>query len=62
MLRKADIPLRAMIALGINGGMGNTDCARLPIQAVDLDRAVTESDRPKTGVERVVPLWPERSR
>jgi integrase len=59
LLQKADIPLRAMILLGINGGMGNTDCARLPIQAVDLDQAGTESDRPKTGVERVVPLWPE---
>ena len=59
MLEQAEGPLRAMILLGINGGMGNTDCARLPIMAVDLDRAVIEFDRPKTGIERAVPLWPE---
>jgi len=59
LLENADASLRAMILLGINGGMGNTDCARLPIKAVDLERAVIEFDRPKTGIERVVPLWPE---
>ena len=59
MLEQTDVPLRAMILLGINGGMGNTDCARLPIVAVDLEQGVVEFDRPKTGIERVVPLWPE---
>jgi len=59
LLKNASAPLRAMILLGINGGMGNTDCARLPIKAVDLEGAVIEFDRPKTGIERVVPLWPE---
>ncbi len=59
MLEAANAPLRAMILLGINGGFGNADCARLPISAVDFGRAVIEFDRPKTGVERVVPLWPE---
>ena len=59
MLHMADTPLRAMILLGINGGLGNTDCARLPIAAVSLDKAVLEFDRPKSGIERVVPLWPE---
>jgi len=59
MIQAASMPLRAMIMLGINGGLGNTDCARLPIGAIDFDRAVLEFDRPKTGVERVVPLWPE---
>ena len=58
-LERANTPLGAMILLGINGGMGNTDCARLPIKAVDLERAVIEFDRPKTGIERVLPLWPE---
>jgi hypothetical protein len=28
--------LKAMIPLGINGGFGNTDCAQLPIAAIDL--------------------------
>jgi integrase len=59
MIQAADIPLRAMILLGINGGLGNTDCASLPVKAIDFGRAVIEFDRPKTGVERVVPLWPE---
>jgi integrase len=59
MLHEANTPLRAMILLGINGGLGNTDCARLPIAAVSLDKAVLEFDRPKSGIERVVPLWPE---
>ena len=59
MLDVANVPLRAMILLGINGGFGNSDCARLPTTAIDQERAVIEFDRPKTGVERVVPLWPE---
>ena len=59
LLDNAGMPLRAMTLLGINGGMGNSDCARLPIAAVDLERRVIEFSRPKTGIERVVPLWPE---
>jgi integrase len=59
MIKAADNPLRAMILLGINGGFGNADCGKLPIKAVDINRAVIEFDRPKTGIERVVPLWPE---
>jgi integrase len=59
MIQAAEPPLRAMILLGINGGFGNTDCASLPAKAVNFDRAVIEFDRPKTGIERVVPVWPE---
>ena len=59
LLKIAEVPLRSMILLGINGGMGNTDCARLPLAALDWERGVIEFDRPKTGIERVVPLWPE---
>jgi integrase len=59
MLDAANTSLRALVLLGINGGFGNADCARLPIGAVDFGRAVIEFDRPKTGVERLVPLWPE---
>lgn len=59
MIEAAKIPLRAMIFLGINGGFGNTDCARLPISAVDFNQALIDFHRPKTGIERVVPLWPE---
>ena len=41
MLRTADDLLRAMILLGINGGFGNTDCACLPISAVNLKQRIT---------------------
>jgi integrase len=51
--------MKAMVLLGINGGLGNADCGQLPRSAVDLDRAVIDFPRPKTGVARRVPLWPE---
>jgi len=51
--------VRAMILLGINGGFGNTDCAKLRIEAVELANAVIDYARVKTGVPRTVPLWPE---
>lgn len=50
---------RPAVLLGINGGFGNTDLATLPLRAVDLEKAVIAYPRSKTGVERVVPLWPE---
>ena len=62
LLEVAEPAMRAMILLGINGGMGNTDCALLPISAIDRERALIEFPRPKTGVERVVALWPETLR
>lgn len=55
----ADGALRAMILLGINAGFGNNDCATLPRSAVDLDAGWIDFPRPKTGVARRVPLWPE---
>ena len=51
--------MRAMILLGINGGLGNTDVALLPINAVDLKSRWLDYPRPKTGICRRVPLWPE---
>jgi integrase len=59
LIEKAKRPLRALILLGINGGFGNTDCASLTLSAIDWDRGIVEFVRPKTGTERVVPLWPE---
>jgi integrase len=59
LIDAADMPLRAMILLGINCGLGNSDCARLPITAVDLDQAMIDYPRPKTGILRRCPLWPE---
>jgi integrase len=59
LLDAADVQLRAMMLLGLNGGLGNTDCANLPRAAVDLDKAVIRYARIKTGIARTVPLWEE---
>jgi integrase len=55
----AGVPLRAMLLLGINCGFGNTDCGTLPLAAVDLERGWIDYPRPKTGIPRRCPLWPE---
>src|SRR5262249_56916069 len=59
MIAAADQPLKAMILLGINAGYGNTDCGTLPLTALDLDGGWVRYPRPKTGIERRCPLWPE---
>jgi integrase len=51
--------LRAILLLGINCGLGNTDIGRMPLSAVDLDRGWLDYPRTKTGIERRCPLWPE---
>lgn len=51
--------LRAMILLGLNCGYGPTDCAMLPITALNLDSGWINYPRPKTGIARRCPLWPE---
>ena len=57
LLGKAGIQLRAMILLGINSGLGNTDCAMLTVSA--LKQGWLDFPRPKTGIGRRCPLWPE---
>lgn len=59
LMARSGLQMRAMILLGINGGLGNTDCASLAWDNVDLVKKVIDLPRPKTGVERRVPLWPE---
>lgn len=59
MIDAAAQPLKAMILLGANGGLGNNDCAMLPLDAVDLDSGWVLYPRPKTGIMRKIPLWPE---
>lgn len=51
--------LHAMCLLAINCGLGNADCARLKWRHVDLARRWLDYSRPKTGIERTAPLWPE---
>lgn len=59
MIDAAGVQLRAMILLGINCGFGNTDCATLRKALVDLEGGWIDCPRPKTGVKRRCPLWPE---
>jgi len=48
-----------MILLGVNCGFGNNDCGMLPCSALDLDGGWINFPRPKTGIDRRCPLWPE---
>jgi integrase len=59
LLDAAGPPLKAMLLLAINGGLGNSDCGNLPLHALDLDGSWVDFARPKTGIARRVPLWPE---
>jgi integrase len=59
LLAVAWVPMKAMVLLGINCGFGPTDCGRLPLSAVDLDAGMIDFPRPKTGIARRCPLWPE---
>jgi integrase len=59
MLDAAGPQLKAMLLLGINCGFGNSDCGNLPLSALDLERGWVDYPRPKTGIPRRCPLWPE---
>jgi integrase len=59
LLGAASVPLRAMILLGINCGLGNADVGRLPQTALDLEAGWLDYARGKTGLPRRCPLWPQ---
>jgi integrase len=59
LIDTAGVPMKAMILLGINCGFGNADCGNLPLAALDLDTGWIVYPRPKTGINRRCPLWPE---
>jgi integrase len=59
LIDAANPSMRAMILLAINAGMGNSDCGNLPLSAVDLQAGWIDYPRPKTGMPRRSPLWPE---
>ncbi len=44
--------MKAMILLGINAGMGNTDAASLPQSAIGFDAGTVGIPRPKTRIAR----------
>ena len=59
LLDAAGPALRAMTLLGVNCGFGNADCAGLTADALDLKGGWVDYPRPKTGIPRRCPLWPE---
>jgi integrase len=59
MIDAAGVQVKAMLLLGINCGFGMADCGKLPLSAVDLDAGMIDFPRPKTGIPRRCPLWPE---
>jgi integrase len=59
LIAAAEVHLRAMIHLAVNCGFGNSDCGTLPLAALDLEGGWVNYHRPKTGIDRRCPLWPE---
>jgi len=50
---------KAWVLLGLNGGFGNTDVAQLRLSAINLETGWIDFARPKTEINRRIPLWPE---
>jgi integrase len=59
LLDGADARMKALVLLGINAGLGNTDVSDLQLRHVDFDGGWLDYPRPKTGVGRRAKLWPE---
>ncbi len=59
IIETAGQPLKAMILLGINAGLGNSDCGKLRFRNVNLLSGWLDYPRPKTGAARRCPLWTE---
>jgi integrase len=56
---KADPQLRAMTLLGLNAGLGVTDCANLSKSHINLESGWLDYPRVRTETPRRAPLWPE---
>lgn len=59
MLKVANATRQAMILLGVNCGLGNSDIADLRIDNLDLANGWLDYPRAKTEVARRCPLWHE---
>jgi integrase len=59
IIEAADVQVKAMVSLAINAALGNTDIGALTFRHLDLNRGWLTFPRPKTGIERRCPLWPE---
>lgn len=51
--------MRAMIYLALNCGFGPGDLAALTLRQCDGTQEWLEHPRPKTGIDRRIPLWPD---
>jgi integrase len=59
MIDGATQPLKVMLLLAINAGLGNADIAKLHFKAINMKTGWLTYPRGKTGVMRRCPLWPE---
>jgi integrase len=59
LLDAAPVHLKAMILLGVNAGLGNTDVADIQFSHLDLESGWLNYPRPKTGIALRCPLWPQ---
>ena len=59
LLDGAGSTLRAMMMLRLNCGFGNSNVGTIPLPALDLSSGWVDYPRPKTGIARRCPLWPE---
>lgn len=55
----ADAQLRAIVLLAMNCGFGPADCAGLNRSHLKAREGWVYFPRPKTGIDRRIPLWPE---
>ncbi len=59
VINEASQPLKAMVLLGINAGLGQSDIARLRKSHIDFKAGWLDYAQWKTGIDRRVKLWPE---
>jgi integrase len=52
-----DVHRYAQVLLMLNGGMGATDLSNLRDSEINWDTKIIDTDRSKTQVPRIVPLW-----
>src|SRR3990172_3062182 len=57
ILEAAPVAIRPMAYLGLNGGLGASDCALLPVEAIDLAGGWLDYPRGKTGGPRRGCRW-----
>ena len=59
LIDAASPQVKAMVLLGLNAGLGNTDIGTLKQSEINLKVGWVRQARQKTGIERRCPLWPE---